>query len=265
MSESAVAESAYYHTLNARPYLYPVDSRDKRLQKVVARLLELPAEIRRKIFEDAFNANRVAVTAKSGCYCFSDATGPYHAEHQWLVRADLPDQVRQEAQRVFVETAMWELHCQQAFTAFVSRMTALHTLNNVRHVRMNVFEIESQWKLNLEYFPKLLTATFSPWQKGWTIDVPEQADSELLSDVNVMDRVWRVLESKEGYGPVRDAFKQPRRFRIHFVFPIRYLLPGKTGFGSPLWQLSVWRANLDTGMIERNWREVHLVQEATLD
>jgi len=265
MSESAVAESAYYHTLNARPYLYPVDSRDKRLQKVVARLLELPAEIRRKIFEDAFNANRVAVTAKSGCYCFSDATGPYHAEHQWLVRADLPDQVRQEAQRVFVETAMWELHCQQAFTAFVSRMTALHTLNNVRHVRMNVFEIESQWKLNLEYFPKLLTATFSPWQKGWTIDVPEQADSELLSDVNVMDRVWRVLESKEGYGPVRDAFKQPRRFRIHFVFPIRYLLPGKTGFGSPLWQLSVWRADLDTGMIERTWQEVHLVQEATLD
>lgn len=265
MSESAVAESGYFHTLNARPYFFPTETRDKRLLDVVSHLSDLPAEIRWRIFDHAFHGNRVAVTAKAGCYCFSDTTGPYRADHQWLLQSTLPRQVRREAQWAFIQGAMWELHCQQALKSFVDRMLALRSLDQVRHVRLNVFEVDLRWELNLETFSKLRTATFSPWQKGWTIDIPEQANSELLSDANVMVKVWHVLESKDGYDPVLRAFRQPRSYNMYFVFPIRFHLPEKTQSGSPRWQLRIWRAHLDKGILERDWREVHLVQEATLD
>ncbi|KIW23790.1 uncharacterized protein PV07_11963 [Cladophialophora immunda] len=266
MSESAVAETSYFHTLTARPYFFPLETRDKRLADVISRLTKLPAEIRWDVFAHAFHGNRVAVTAKSGCYCFSDATGPYRADHQWLLKSAPPGQVRREAQRVFIQIAMWELHCHQALHSFVNRMKALHSLDDVRHVRLNVFELESTWELNLDKFPNLRSATFAPNPKGWTITIPHQADSEQLSDANVMLNVWRVLESRDGYGPVKEAFKQKTRpYSMFFVFPIRFHLPETSQDGSPRWQLSVWRANLDTGTIERNWREVHLVQEATLD
>ncbi|OAP59318.1 hypothetical protein AYL99_06616 [Fonsecaea erecta] len=275
MSESAVAETSYSHTLTARPYFFPLESRDTRLADVVSRLPKLPAEIRWAVFAHAFDGNRVAVTAPSGCYCFSAATGPYRADHQWLLQSAPPGQVRQEAQRVFVQVAIWEPHCKHALHAFVSRMTALHRLGDVRHVRLNVFELESTWALHLDEFPNLRTATFAPNPKSWTITIPQLADSAELSDANVMSKVWDVLESRDGYGPVREAFKQKtRRYRMLFVFPIRFHLPerpsrgcrrGRTNASAPRWQLSVWRANLDTGTIERDWQEVHLVQEATLD
>ncbi|KAH0838960.1 hypothetical protein FOPE_05570 [Fonsecaea pedrosoi] len=268
MSESAVTETTYFHTLNSRPYFFPLETRDERLADVISQLVKLPAEIRWEVFAHAFKGNRVAVTAKSGCYCFSDATGPYRADHQWLLRSAPPGQVRREAQHVFIQMAMWELHCQQALHSFVNRMNALHSLSHVRHVRLNVFELEATWELNLDKFPNLQTATFAPNPKGWTITIPEQAGSDQLSDANVMLHVWQVLESRDGYGPVMEAFNQKTRRRAYsmfFVFPIRFHLPETSRDGSPRWQLSVWRANLDTGTIERSWREVHLVQEATLD
>ncbi|KIW94020.1 uncharacterized protein Z519_05336 [Cladophialophora bantiana CBS 173.52] len=144
-------------------------------------------------------------------------------------------------------------------------MKALHSLDEVRHVRLNVSELESTWALNLDKFPNLRTATFSPNPGTWTINIPQQAGSDQLLDANVMLKVWHVLESRDGR-PVREAFqKKTRGYRIHFVFPIRFHLMEKSQNGSPRWQLSVWRADLDRGTIERDWREVNLVQEATLD
>ncbi|KAL6245714.1 hypothetical protein RBB50_007713 [Rhinocladiella similis] len=265
MSESALAEDAYYHTLNARPYLPPIEGRDDRLAMVVSHLPELPAEIRWRIFENAFCSNRVFVTSRSGCYCSSESRGPYRADHQWLLNADMPAQVRDEARRAFVQLAIWEVHCQKALDVFMGRMTDLRLLEEIRHVRLNVFETKSQWELDLTQFPKLLAVTFSPWQKDWTINIHAQADSELLSDKNVMNNLWTVLTTKAAYGPIIETFKRQRTYAMHFVFPIRYHLPHKTRSGSPLWQLDVWRANLDRGMIDRDWREVHLLQEATLD
>ncbi|KIW16495.1 hypothetical protein PV08_06550 [Exophiala spinifera] len=265
MAESALAEDAYYHTLNSRPYLSPVDSRDDRLAMVVSHLPELPAELRWKIFEHAFWSNRVFVTSRSGCYCSSEVRGPYRADHLWLLSTDMPIQVRCEAQRAFVQLAIWEVHCQKALGVFVSRMAALRLLEEIRHVRLNVFETEPQWMPDLTHFPNLLNVTFSPWQKCWTINIPAQADSEMLSDKNVMDHLWAMLTTKSAYAPVIDTFKKPRTYTMHFVFPIRYHLPRKAGSASPFWQLDIWRANLDKGVIDRHWREVHLVQEATLE
>ena len=273
MSDSATADSAYFHTLNARPYSFPANEpRDIRLADVVSRLYELPTEIRCKIFEHAFSGNRVAVTAKSGCYCFSENTGPYRADHQWLLNHVPPGQVRREAQCAFIRIAMWEVHCRQAMDSLVGRMAALHSLCEVRHVRLNVFELEANWKLYLGMLLNLKTVTFGPWQKGWTIDIPAQPDSEQLSDENVMLKVWRVLESKAGYAPVLEAFEQKcsRRYQMYFVFPIRFYFPSdkekvELVWPSKRWQLSIWRACLDAGKVERDWREVHLVQEATLD
>ena len=270
MTESATAESAYFHTLTARPYFFPTETRDKRLSDIVTRLTDLPAELRLKIFGFAFLGNRVAVTAEWGCYCASTTTGPYRADHQWLLKSP-PPQVKGEATRVFIRTAMWEIHCMQAMQAFIGKITALRYLNEIRHLRLNVYELEHVWKLDLEAFPKLQSATFAPWQKGWTIVIPESADSEPLSDDNIMLKVWQVLNTKEAYDPVRQAFRdKSRRHRMYFVFPIQFHLSpdeAKPQWSNtqPRWQLCVWRANLDTGVLERDWREVHLVQEATLD
>ena len=270
MAESATAERAYFHSLTARPYLFPTEPRDKRLPNIVSRLRDLPAEIRWKIFEYAFRGNRVAVTAEWGCYCASKTTGPYRADHQWLLQRP-PPQVVGEAQRAFIQTAMWELHCKQAMYAFMGKMTVLRRLNDIRHVRLNVYELDIIWKLDLRVFPYLKTATFAPWQKGWTIVIPEQLDSEHLSDENVMLKVWRVLDSKDAYKPVRRAFQDTMRlYQMYYVFPIRFHLPPEKSKAhlsdsQPRWQLCVWRANMDTRTIERDWREVHLAQEATLD
>jgi hypothetical protein len=163
---------------------------------------------------------------------------------------------------------MWELHCSRALDAFVSRMKALHYLGEVRHVRLSVFEFERDWKLDLSAFPGLRTVTFAPWQKDWTIIM----GSEELSDEKVLAKLWNVMRCKNGYEPVIRAFHgEGRRYGMFSVFPIRFHLPTEEGqedgsmASEPRWQLCVWRANLDTGVVERDWREVHLVQEATLD
>ncbi|KAJ9610344.1 hypothetical protein H2200_005121 [Cladophialophora chaetospira] len=271
MAESATAEATYFHTLNARPYFFPTETRDKRLQDIVSRLTELPPELRLKIFESAFRGNRVAVTAEWGCYCASKSTGPYRADHQWLLKSP-PSQIKGEATRLFVQTAMWEIHCKQAMKTFTARMTTLGYLAEVRHIRLNVYELDITWKLVLSMFPRLQSATFSPWQKGWTIVVPETAESEDLSDENVISKVWRALDTVEAYNPVRQAYgDKSRPYKMYFVFPIRFhqprdnAAPQRFNSQQPRWQLCVWRADLDKGTVERDWKEVHLVQEATLD
>jgi hypothetical protein len=268
MSESATAETAYFHTLTARPYFFPsYEDPDKRLSEVVARLPELPAEIRHKIFEHAFIGNRVAVTSRHGCYCASETTGPYRADHRWLLKHAPSGLVKREAQCVFIQTAMWELHCQSAMDALSTRMKLPNGMQHIRHIRLNVFELEAGPKIDLSRFSKLNSVTLCPWQKGWTIDVPEQAHSEALSDDNVMSRVWHKLESMPGYVPVLETFQDTtnRKYKMYFVFPIRFHLPVHAHDRLPRWQLRVWRACLDNGSIERSWKEVHLVQEATLD
>ncbi|EXJ57372.1 hypothetical protein A1O7_07719 [Cladophialophora yegresii CBS 114405] len=277
--------------------MFPPESRDPRLSAVASRLGHLPAEIRLTIFGHAFHGNRVAVTAQSGCYCASSTTGPYRADHQWLLKVNSgtmskPGSVPQrhlqaEAQRAFVQIALWEMHCKRAMVAFVRRMAALGYLSEVRHLRLSVDEADvvddHAWNLqrDLVVFPNLRTVTFAPGQKGWTITIPEQLGSPNLWDENVMPRVWRVLESKEAYTDLREAFaaKAVRAYTLYFVFPVCFHLPPQPREGNaipdgdpprpqrqqPRWQLCVWRANLDDGSIERDWREMHLAQEATLD
>ena len=270
MSESATAETAYFHTLTARPYCFPTGPRNKHLADIVSRLGDLPAELRWKILKYAFGGNRVAVTAKHACYCATETTGPYRADHQWLLQTP-PPRVTGEAQRAFIQTAMWELHCKQAMYTFIERMRALHYLNEIRHIRLNVYELDPAWTLDLSVFPRLQTATFAPWQKGWTIVIPQQPDAEQLSDENVIEKVWYTLIFKKAYRPVRQAFEdKSRTYKMFFVFPIRFHLssdersPQLSG-NQPRWQLCIWRANLDKRTIERDWKEVHLVQEGTLD
>ena len=265
MSESATAETAYFHTLDARAYFFPVDrhDRDIRLSEISSKLLDLPLEIRNRIYELAFRENRVAVTTKNGCYCASETTGPYGADHKWLL-TNLSGRVRIDAQRAFTRLAMWELHCLTSLNLFLRQMRALHSLSEVRHVRVNVFETSrDHWQLPLERLPCLRTITFAPWQKGWTIDVPEQAGSEKLSDSSIMEKVREVLVYKDGYAPVRSLINQTRSFKVFFVFPIRFLAAGEARLKR--WQLKIWRADFDANTIDRSWREVHLVQEATLD
>ncbi|RMZ74826.1 hypothetical protein DV737_g5705, partial [Chaetothyriales sp. CBS 132003] len=172
--------------------------------------------------------------------------------------------VRQEAQDAFIMQAIWEIHCEGAFKLFLTRLGRLGSLSSVRHIRLNVFEISlERWHLPLEQLPNLKTVTFAPWQKGWTIDIPAKDGSEKLSDASVMENVRHVMLHKVGYEQVRDLIATQREYSIHFVFPIRYLLPDKV---HPYrWQLKNWRANMDSGIIDREWREVYLVQEATLD
>ncbi len=278
MTESATAETAYFHTLNARAYYFPSD-RDKRLEAVSANLLNLPAEIRARIYDLAFNGNRVAVSSGSGCYCASDGTGPYREDHRWLL-TNATGRVRQDAQYAFIKRAIWELHCEGAFKLFLARMNALGALSEVRHIRVSVFETSREyWQLPLEKLPHLRSVTFAPWQKGWTIDVPAKDGSDQLTDASIIEKVRDLMAYKDGYEPVRDLIASQRSYIIYFVFPIRYLLPGKV---LPYrWQLKVsptliglivltemiknWRANMDNGTIDRKWRDIYLVQEATLD
>jgi hypothetical protein len=239
MAESATAETAYFHTLNARPFFFPLDSRDPELANITSQLLQLPPEIRFRIYELAFGGNRVAVTARQGCYCASDTTGSYRADHTWLL-TEVSGRVRQDAQYAFIKLAMWELHCMTAFDLFLKRMRLLNALQYVRHIRVNVFETSREhWELPLDQLPCLRTVTFSPWQKGWTVDIPEREGSEALSDSSVMTKVHEVLGYKDGYQPVKDLISSDRSFRVFFVFPIRYLLPGISGLRR--WQLKASR------------------------
>ena len=261
--ESATAETAYFHTLNARAYYFPSDQ-DKRLKDVSEHLLELPAEIRARIYDLAFDSNRVAVSASTGCYCASDGTGPYREDHRWLL-TDTTGRLRQDAQLAFIKRAIWEVHCSAAFEPFLVRMGKLGGLSQIRHLRVSVFEETSgkHWSLPLDQLSNLKSLTFAPWQKGWTIDVAAKDGSDQLTDAAVMVKVKELMKYKHGYGPVTDLIETRRGYYIHFVFPIRYLLPGKV---LPYrWQLKNWRANMDTGVIDRRWKEIYLVQEATLD
>lgn len=316
--------SAHSHTLTSRPYFFPseVTTRSKQLESETLRLLaKLPAELRWKVFGFAFAGNRVAVTSEAGCYCASSSTGPYRGDHRWLLMLqqrrslasadrgssnngdddDDNDQrarvrgVLSEARRAFVRTAMWEVHCARAMHTFVARMAKLRYLDQVRHVRVNVFEDVPDGGVDGDdvrsIFPNLRSVTFAPSQKGWTIVVPERPRSDALSDANILLQIWNVLESIPAYATLRRMCRRPRsgdwgettttttrtRYAIHFVFPIQFHLPrsaqGRDDPGNesesessqPRWQLCVWRANLDACTIERDWREVHLVQEATLD
>jgi hypothetical protein len=240
MAESAEAETASTHTLTARPCSYPIVDKDRRLQAVTDNLLKLPAEIRSKIYDLAFDGNRVAVSASNGCYCASDATGPYQEDHRWLLKT-VKDRVQQDAQSAFIRRAVWELHCEAAFKFFIAKMAALKALSEVRHIRVSVFETSREyWYLPLHKLPQLKSVTFAPWQKGWTIDVAAKDGSDQLTDASIMQKVKDVMCYKDGYEPVRDLIHSQRQYTIHFVFPIRYLLPGKV---LPYrWQLRVSHA-----------------------
>jgi hypothetical protein len=277
MSESAMADSAYYqHTLTAGPYFFPssFEARDSRLAAIIARLHTLPLEIRLRIFELAFQGNRVAVTTDAGCYCASSSTGPYRADHQWLLKL-APREVRSEALRAFIRVAIWEVHCDSAVKAFVQRMKRLGYLDAIRHVRLNVYEEGGDRHVDLTSasFPKLRTTTFAPWQKDWTITIAGPASREHLSDQEALNRLWQVLDARAEYQPMKRLFEdRTRRWRMLFVFPVTcHVSPSGDKAGCPpdpkrpRWQLCVWRADLDNRTIERDWREVHLVQEATLD
>ena len=278
MAESSTAETAYFHTLNARAYYFPSE-KDKRLGAVTANLLKLPSEIRDRVYDLAFNGNRVAVSSSTGCYCASDGTGPYREDHKWLLTG-LTGRMRQDAQDAFIKRAIWELHCEAAFKLFLTKMTSLGALSEIRQIRVSVFETSRKyWRLPLDKLPNLKSVTFAPWQKGWTIDIPAKDGSDQLNDASIMEKVRNLMVYKDGYEPVRDLIASARQYSIHFIFSIRYLLPGKV---LPYrWQLKVrlplvsevvfadviknWRANMDTGTIDREWREIYLVQEATLD
>jgi hypothetical protein len=268
MSESATAETAYFHTLNARPYFFPVEAKDQRLAAINDHLLDLPPEVRFRIYELAFTENRVVVTSSQGCYCASETTGPYRSDHRYLVK-DTTGPLRQDAQHAFTSLALWEIHCESAFNQFVDRMQYLNALASVRHIRINVFETSLvYWHLPFDKFPHLTTVTFSPWQKGWTIDIPAPESSPELSDSAVLERLLYMLRHKAGYEPVLDLIPSPasRSFKVLFVFPIRF----KAASENPLisarrWQLRIWRADLDANKVDRTFKEVHLHQEATLD
>jgi hypothetical protein len=225
---------------------FPLDpsDRDPRLQAISSTLLQLPPEIRYKIYGLAFKGNRVAVTAETGCHCASDTTGPYREDHRWLL-AEAPERVRRDAKQAFTKIAMWELHCMNALDLFLGKLQALNALSYVRHIRVSVFETSREaWELPLDKLPCLKSITFSPWQKGWTIDIPEREDSPALSDASIMEEVHRVLGYKDGYEPVRNLINGKRDFKVYFVFPIRYLLCDDSRGGSRLkkWQLKTWRA-----------------------
>ncbi|RMZ76662.1 hypothetical protein DV738_g4780, partial [Chaetothyriales sp. CBS 135597] len=274
-----MADPTHSHTLNARAYYFPTE-RDKRLPDISKNLLDLPPEIRNRIYDLIFNGNRVAVSSRWGCYCASDATGPYNADHKWLL-TNTRGRLRQEAQHAFIQRAMWEIHCESACKLFLARLEQLGSLGAVRHIRLNVFETSREYDLlplpPLDQLRNLQTVTFAPWQKGWTIDIRAAYGdgSDKLSDASVMERVREVMLHKPGYKPVRDLIassnssnttaRRPRDYTVHFVFPVRYLLPSEADDRRPHWRLRNWRANMDTGSIDRAWREVYLVQEATLD
>ena len=241
MSESATADSVYYSpTLNARPSYVPADKPDPRLEKISTRILDLPLEVRSYIYQIGFSNNRVAVTSQGGCFCVTSTTGPNREEHQWLLKTVM-GKVRQDAQLAFVREAFWELHCPAAFDLFVHRMQALRTITEVRHIRLNVFDTSREsWHAPLHIFGGLRSVTFSPWQKGWTIDVPARDGMEQMTDAAVMERVREALMRKDGYGFVRELMQKNRHdrggWKLYFLFPIRYLLPEKS---KGKWQLRV--------------------------
>jgi hypothetical protein len=230
MSETATAEAGYYsHTLTHREYYPPAPYKpDPRLTDISANLLSLPTELRAYIYHLAFHGNRVAVTSRVGCYCASTHTGRYRDDHHWLLNLPAGSAVRNDAQRGFVAETLWEVHCPAAFDVFVRVMRRARALDSVRHLLVNVFDTSTEsWVVQTERFSQLRSVTFAPWQKGWTIDVPALLGTEEMSDRKVMEKVRAVVDTKHGYGFVRDCLQKGRHGRggwtCHFLFPIRYL------------------------------------------
>lgn len=254
MSESATAEAAYYsHTLNRRPSPQPEDSaleseraRDPRLAAISAHSLLpalLPPEIRAHIYALAFGGNRVAVTCSAGCYCAGTHTGPYRAEHRWLLQG-LPggSAGRMDAQRGFVEQALWEVHCPRAWGEWVGKLREVGVLDAVRDVRVNVFETSLEcWELDTRVLVGLRSVTFCPWQMGWTCDVPALEGSVELSDERVMPLVRKKLETMAGYGWVWEMVNLGREkrggWKVYFLLPVRYLY--EVARDRKRWQLKV--------------------------
>jgi hypothetical protein len=254
-SETATAEAEYYsHTLtylDKRRGPTPVDRPDPRLASVTAELLSLPAEIRATIYDLVFDQNRVTVTAREGCFCGSSAAYEhgYGSEHVWLLRhpalyADAKSlELRRDVLGAFVSRARWEVHCAEAWKLFTIKMSACGMLNSVHHVQVNVFEPSvDTWTLPTEKFQQLRTITFSPWQKGWTIDVPAQEGHKDMSDESLMLRVRHAISTKPGYEYLRMMMEQgvQRRggWKCFFLFPIRFHFKW-TKTGRPRWQLRV--------------------------
>ena len=240
MAETATAEATYYsHTLIRRsplPFMPPSD-RDPRLAPITAKLLTLPPEIRQLIYHYAFHGNRVAVTCRSGCYCPSNKTGRYRAEHHWVLElskaggkdAAVLKPVRQDAQRGFVAEALWEVHCLSAWQLFEARMRQLRATASVKHVQVTVFETSREgWVVGTGAFQRLRSVTFCPWQKGWTCDVRAQLGSPELGDVAMMPRVRNVLETKSGYDWVWKMVSIGPEgrggWKVYFLLPVRYLV-----------------------------------------
>ena len=188
--------------------------------------------------------------------------------------------MRNEATRVFVQVAMWEIHCERALRDFVARMNMLGLIGEVRHLRVLVNEIDPGQNLDVEKsvvgnFPNLKSVTLAPWQKEWNVVMPYALDSAELSDGNVLARLGKVLERKEAYREVEELRRKgvrERGWRMFFAFAIRFYAGREedeegrgVGLGEERWQLRVWRADLDGGKVERGWSEVYVVQEATLD
>lgn len=188
MAESATADATYYayaHTLTHRPAspsaLESERARDPRLPAISARLATaLPPEIRAHIWDLAFGGNRVAVTARSGCFCAGEQRGPWRAEHRWLLGLGQGKAAgegegeeeglvatRRDAVRAFVERALWEVHCPKAWEEWVGTMRRAGVLGCVRDVRVNVFETSREcWEVDTGVLTGLRSLTFTPWQKG---------------------------------------------------------------------------------------------------
>jgi hypothetical protein len=96
--------------------------------------------------------------------------------------------------------------------------------------------------------PNLQRVTFNPWFQGWSIDIAVREGSDELNDHNIMRRVRGKIASNFGY--INQVLTRRRNYEVHFIFILRYLLPGKV---LPYrWQLKKWSANLDLGTIDRD-------------
>ena len=246
MSETATAEAEYYsHTLTHRP-LVPVSRYEPHPQLflITLQLLTLPSEIRARIYHFAFRGNRVAVTSKTGCYCATTTKGPYSDDHHWMLSLPGGGKLRQEVQKAFAREAFWEIHCENAFGEFTRTLRALSPgyLGQVRHLKINIFDTSvDSWNVDLSVFaPGLKDVTFGLWQVGWTIDVPAKEGEPGMSDGAITQKVTHVVDTKAGYGYLRDCLRMGRASRggwkCYFLFPIRYQVDN---FGKVRWQLKV--------------------------
>jgi len=229
-------------------------------------LLRLPTEIRLHIFRILFDQSRITVTAPRDCHCETTRkVGPYTASHQWLLHPGSA-QIRREALVIFLECTLWEFHCINAFHHFSERLNALkfghwNCLASIRTISIGLSEIDrhaSDSYSALLQLPNLKSLTVSPRREGWaTIDIHAVLDGDSLKKHSVVDGVYRVLSSRQGFQPLRDICSKPRGFVMYFVFPVRYIrseLPHR-------WVLEFWRANLNNQIIDRDRMDMPLGDE----